>query len=305
MIKNNAKKFGRLITAIITPFDENLKIDFKGLEKLIEHLLKTGTTSIVVSGTTGESPTISTQEKFELLRFVIEQVGIRAQVIFGSGTNDTYKSIKLSTEAQNLGAQGLLIVAPYYNKPNQEGIQKHYEAIADSTDLPIIIYNIPGRTGVNIKSDTIISLSKSCKNILFLKDSTGSTDQASEIASQSNESLEIYSGDDYLTLPFLAIGACGVISVASHIAGSSINEMMNAFLLGKLEKAKLINANLMPLFKGLFIEPNPTCVKYALSEMGIIKPYVRLPLVTLQETAKKNIQQILANLKLTSLSMNI
>lgn len=219
MIGTDAHTFGRVITAMVTPFDDALKIDYKALEKVIDHLIKNGSDTLVVSGTTGESPTLDDSEKKELLKAVVAHAKGRAKIVMGTGSNDTVKSIKASLEAEALGADGLLLVAPYYNKPNQEGLLAHFEAILKETGLPGILYNIPGRTGINVSVDTTVELSQRCRNLHALKDSTGSVDQSGEIAGLAREDFRIYSGDDYLTLPFLAVGACGVISVASHIIG--------------------------------------------------------------------------------------
>jgi 4-hydroxy-tetrahydrodipicolinate synthase len=256
---------------MVTPFmsgDAN-KIDYPALEKLVEHLLATGTTAIVVAGTTGESPTLEESEKKELLKKVIELVNKRAKVIMGTGSNITAKSIKATKEAEELGADGVLVVAPYYNKPSQAGLLAHFGAIAESTSLPIIVYNIPGRTGINMTVETIVELAQKHKNIAALKDSTGNVEQASDVAAAAPEHFRVYSGDDNMTLPFLSVGACGVISVASHIIGRDINKMIDAFFAGKLDEARALHYQMMPVFKGLFAAPNPTCVKYALSKANL------------------------------------
>lgn len=296
MIKTDAGQFGRLITAMVTPFvsgDAN-KIDYPALEKLVEHLLATGTTSIVVAGTTGESPTLEESEKKELLKKVIELVNKRAKVIMGTGSNITAKSIKATKEAEELGADGVLVVAPYYNKPSQAGLLAHFGAIAESTSLPIIVYNIPGRTGINMAVETIVELAQKHKNIAALKDSTGNVEQASDVAAAAPEHFRVYSGDDNMTLPFLSVGACGVISVASHIIGRDINKMMDAFFAGKLDEARALHYQMMPVFKGLFAAPNPTCVKYALSKANFGKEDLRLPLVPLSAAQKETMDKLLA-----------
>jgi 4-hydroxy-tetrahydrodipicolinate synthase len=293
VIGNDAPLFGRVVTAMVTPFDDELKIDFKALEKVVDHLLKTGTTTLLVSGTTGESPTLDDAEKKDLLKAVVAQAKGRAKVIMGTGSNDTAKSIKASREAEAIGADGLLLVAPYYNKPNQEGLTAHFEAILNATSLPALLYNIPGRTGISVAADTTIEIAKRCSNLHALKDSTGCPDQAAEIAGKARADFRVYSGDDYLTLPFLSIGGCGVISVASHIIGKQIAEMIDAFYDGKLDKARKLHYENLPVFKGLFTAPNPTCVKYALSKLGICKPNLRLPLVPLSSKAAEELEQLL------------
>jgi 4-hydroxy-tetrahydrodipicolinate synthase len=296
MIGTDAPLFGRVVTAMVTPFDDELKIDYKAVEKVIDHLLKTGTDTLVVSGTTGESPTLEESEKKELLKAVVAHAKGRAKIIMGTGSNDTAKSIKTSREAESIGADGLLLVAPYYNKPNQEGLTAHFEAICKATSLPAVLYNIPGRTGINVTSETTIELARRCSNLHAVKDSTGSVEQAAEIAGRARADFRVYSGDDYLTLPFLSVGGCGVVSVASHVMGKQIQEMIEAFFAGKLDRARELHYQSLPLFKGLFTAPNPTCVKYALSKMGLCKPNLRLPLVPLSGKATEAMDQLLKEL---------
>lgn len=302
MIGTDAPLFGRVITAMITPFDESDKIDFKAVEKLVNHLIDTGTSTIVVAGTTGESPTLDSQEKKELLKNVIEVTGKRAKVIMGTGYNDTRKSVEASKEAEQLGANGLLVVAPYYNKPSQAGLLAHFAEVANNTSLPIFVYNIPGRTGINITSETMIKLAEKHKNIHALKDSTGSVDQTGEIAGVARQDFRIYSGDDYLTLPFLSVGAAGVVSVASHIVGMPIKEMCDAYFDGKLDKARELHYKYLPIFKALFAAPNPTCVKYALSKMGLCKENLRLPLVPLDAQQRATLDKVLDTVSLKVLT---
>jgi 4-hydroxy-tetrahydrodipicolinate synthase len=292
VIGTDAPLFGRVITAMITPFDDSDKVDFKAVEKLVNHLIQNGTSAIVVSGTTGESPTLDSSEKKELLKSVLDTAGNRAKVIMGTGYNDTRKSVEASKEAEKLGAHGLLVVAPYYNKPSQAGLLAHFGEVAGSTSLPIVVYNIPGRTGINITSETMIKLAEKHKNIHALKDSTGSVDQTGEIAGVARKDFRIYSGDDYLTLPFLSVGAAGVVSVASHIVGSQIKEMCDAFFNGNADKARELHYKYLPLFKALFAAPNPTCTKYALSKMGLCKENLRLPLVPLDAQQKAALDKV-------------
>jgi len=294
VITNEAQLFGRVVTAMVTPFDKNLKIDYPAVEKLVEHLIKTGSTAIVVSGTTGESPTLEKDEKKELLKAVIDITKKRAKIIMGTGTNDTMKSIKTTQQAEELGADGALVVAPYYNKPSQAGLTAHFGEIAKSTKLPIIMYNIPGRTGITIGTETIVELSHKHKNIHAVKDSTGNVELAGDIAAQAREDFQVYSGDDYLTLPFLSVGACGVVSVASHFLGLDIAKMQDSFFAGKLDAARAGHYQSMPLFKGLFAAPNPTCVKYGLAKLGICGEHLRLPLVPLNDAQKKDMDALLA-----------
>lgn len=297
MIKTDANLFGRVVTAMITPFDADNKVDGDAVRKIVAHLLKNGTDTILVCGTTGESPTLDEAEKLRLLKLVVGLASGKAKVIMGTGSNDTAKSIKATKEAEVEGADGALVVAPYYNKPSQDGMLAHFGAVADATRLPILVYNIPGRTGVNITSETMTELAKRHDNIYAVKDSTGSVEQSAEIAAQARPSFRVYSGDDYLTLPFLSIGACGVVSVASHVVGPQIQQMIAAFYEGKLDDARKIHYQYLPLFKGLFTAPNPTCVKYAMFKLGLCKPNLRLPLVPLNAAQRDAMDKLLNDLK--------
>ncbi len=294
MIDTDAKLFGRLITAMVTPFNEDQSIDFTAVERLVEHLIKTGSEGIVVSGTTGESPTLDDVEKADLLKCVLSVAKGKAKVLMGTGTNDTNKSIKANKQAEQLGADGLLIVVPYYNKPSQAGMLAHFKELAKSTSLPIMLYNIPGRTGVNMSADTAVELAETCKNIVALKDSTSDLVQAAEIAHRAPKTFRLYSGDDVLTVPYLSIGACGVVSVASHIVGSKISEMINLFFNGKVDNARQMHGQYLDLFKGLFIAPNPTCIKYALSNEKLCRATLRLPLVELDSNQRSTLDRLLA-----------
>ncbi len=297
MIKTDANLFGRVATAMVTPFDADLKVDHAAVRKIVEHLLKNGTDTIVVCGTTGESPTLDEAEKQELLKTVMAANGGKAKIIMGTGSNDTAKSVKATKEAESAGVDGALVVAPYYNKPSQDGMLAHFGAIADATSLPLLIYNIPGRTGVNINSDTLIELAKRHDNVHAVKDSTGNVEQASELAGRARESFRVYSGDDYLTLPFLAVGACGIVSVASHLVGTQIQQMIAAYFDGKHDEARKLHYQYLPLYKGLFTAPNPTCVKYAMSKMGLCQPTLRLPLVPLNPAQREALDKVLSDLK--------
>lgn len=295
MIGTDSPKFGRLVTAMVTPFGDDGKIDYKATEQVANHLIKTGTSSILVCGTTGESPTLSDEEKVDLLKCVVAVCKNRARVIMGAGTNDTEKSVKMVQIAQKEGADGLLVIAPYYNKPSQAGIEAHIKKVASASTLPMIVYNIPARTGVNILPETMLRIAEQCDTVHALKDSTGNVDQAAEIAAKARDGFRIYSGDDFLTLPFLSIGACGVISVASHLIGENITGIMAKFFSGDVDGPRSIHYEYLPLFKGLFAAPNPVCVKYALSKLGLCKEHVRLPLVPLNEEEKETLKQILKN----------
>lgn len=302
MITTDAPLFGRVMTAMVTPFDDEMRLDLKAAERLTNHLVSSGTTTLVVAGTTGESPTLDDAEKTELLKLVVERAKGKAKVIMGTGYNDTAKSIKASREAERNGADGLLVVAPYYNKPSQSGILRHYAEIAKSTSLPIVVYNIPARTGVNITPETMLQMVSANSNIHALKDSTGSVEQTAEIAGKAPGTFKIYSGDDYLTLPFLSVGACGIVSVASHVVGKQISEIIDDFFAGRLDDARAKHYKYLPVFKGLFAAPNPTCVKYALSLLGICKEHLRLPLVPLDAEQKAAIKQLMKQADLTAQS---
>ncbi|OLN21338.1 4-hydroxy-tetrahydrodipicolinate synthase [Domibacillus antri] len=270
--------FGRLITAMITPLNDKLEIDYEKTNHLIEHLIKTGTDTLVICGTTGEPSTLSKEEKLSLFKFVVDQVRGRCKVIAGTGTNNTKSSIEMTKEAEKLGVDGILLVVPYYNKPSQEGLFQHFKAISNSTDLPIFLYNIPGRTAVNLSLDTIIRLSQ-INNIISIKEASGDLSKIALILEKAPLGFKVYSGDDSLALPILSIGGHGVISVASHVVGSEMKTMITTFLMGKVKEAADMHRKLIPIFDGLFITTNPAPVKFALEMKGIPVGSVRLPLV--------------------------
>ncbi|MEK3953080.1 4-hydroxy-tetrahydrodipicolinate synthase [Psychrobacillus sp. FSL K6-1464] len=284
-------KIGTIATAMVTPFQIDGSINYTVTELLIEHLLSTGTDSLVVCGTTGESPTLTMEEKLKFIKFVVEKVNKRVPVIAGTGSNSTAASIDLSIKAEALGVDGLMIVTPYYNKPNQRGLIAHYEAIANETILPIIIYNIPSRSVINMELDTLVALSE-IPSIKFLKDASGNLDQMTRIMAKTKGNLEVYSGDDSLTLPLLAIGGTGVISVASHIVGNDMKKMMEAFQNGNHTEAARIHQSLLPLIQALFKHPNPIVVKYALSKIGLEVGSLRLPLTEMTEREKQEFDVI-------------
>lgn len=274
--------FGQLITAMVTPFDEKGEIDYKATKNLLDHLINNGTDGVVVAGTTGESPTLSTEEKLELFSFVIKEVNGRIPVIAGTGSNNTKASIELTKEAEKLGADGIMVVAPYYNRPSQEGLYAHFKAIAESTSLPMMVYNIPGRTACNIEVDTIVKLSQ-IDNILSVKEASGDLDAMAEIIERTDENFVLYSGDDSLTLPVLSIGGKGTVSVAAHIVGNEMKEMIELFNAGDIKSASAIHRKLLPTFQALFSAPSPTPLKAVLNLTGIPVGDVRLPLVPLSE----------------------
>ena len=284
--------FGQLLTAMVTPFDERGEIDYKATKNLLEHLINNGTDAVVVAGTTGESPTLSTEEKLELFSFVIKEVKGRIPVIAGTGSNNTKESIELTIEAEKLGADGIMVVAPYYNRPSQEGLYEHFKAIAESTRLPIMVYNIPGRTACNIEVDTIVKLSQ-IDNIVSVKEASGNLDAMAEIIERTHDDFVLYSGDDGLTLPVLSIGGKGTVSVAAHIVGNEMKEMIELFNNGDITKASSLHRKLLPTFKALFSAPSPAPLKAVLNLTGIKVGDVRLPLVPLTdeqiEVLKNNI----------------
>lgn len=287
---------GRIATAMVTPFQDNGDIDFEMVERLIEHLLSNGTDSIVVCGTTGESPTLSTEEKLQLIQFTVDKVKKRVPVVAGTGTNNTQQTIELTKKVESLGVDGIMLVAPYYNKPNQKGLYAHFEAVAKETSLPIVVYNVPGRTSSNILASTTIALSK-IPNIQVVKEASGDLDQMAKILKNTDEDFRVYSGDDSLTLPLLAIGGHGVISVASHIVGNEMQAMMKAFEEGRYHDAAKLHQTLLPIFKQLFTNPNPVPVKYAMSKVGFHIEKVRLPLVEMPDEEKLAFDEVWEQMK--------
>jgi len=283
--------FGQVLTAMVTPFDQNGEIDFNATRELVNYLIANGSDGLVVAGTTGESPTLTTEEKVALFKFCVEVVDGRVPVIAGTGSNNTRASISLTSLAEEAGVDGIMLVAPYYNKPSQEGLFQHFKAISESTVLPVMLYNIPGRSVINMTVDTIVRLSK-IENIVAIKEASGNLDAMAEIISLTADDFTLYSGDDGLTLPVLAIGGAGVVSVASHIIGNEIQEMVNSFKNGHLKDASSAHRSLLPIMKALFASPNPTPVKAALNITGVNVGGVRLPLVPLntdQESALRGI----------------
>jgi 4-hydroxy-tetrahydrodipicolinate synthase len=284
--------FGRVLTAMVTPFDDTgEQIDWNRLENLVEHLLASGTETLVVAGTTGESPTLTHEEKIALFRRVVELAKGRAKVIAGTGSNNTKATVELSREAQACGVDGLLLVAPYYNKPSQEGLYQHFRTVAESVELPCILYNIPGRTGINIEVETQLRLAE-VPNIFGCKECS-SIEQASRLLAEAPQDYVVYSGDDKTLLPWLSVGAYGVISVASHVVGQPIKEMIDHFLAGRVREAIGLHQRLLPIFEGLFLTTNPTLVKEALHQIGIPVGPVRLPLVAAEEPLKRKIGELL------------
>ncbi len=289
--------FGRLLTAMVTPFLDNGEVDYAEVKRLAVHLIENGNDSILVCGTTAETPTLTHEEKVNIVKAVKEAVGDRAKIVVGTGTNCTRTTIEATKEMEALGADGILVVEPYYNKPSQEGMYQHFKAVAEATSLPIILYNIPGRCGVNMTPELIARLAQ-IPNIVAVKEAGGSVEQVSKIRTLVPNDFVIYSGDDSLTLPMMSVGAYGVISVAAHVAGKEIRAMIDAYVAGNVAEAAQWHKKLYPIFKSLFITANPVPVKYALSQVGFGNGKVRLPLVEANDSEKAIVFQTMKDLHL-------
>ena len=268
--------FGRLITAMVTPFAKDGSIDWDGVATLATHLADHGHDAIAVNGTTGEAPTTKSSEKLEIIKVVKSTVGSRVKVLSGAGDNETSYTVEQAKRSADAGADGLLIVTPYYNKPPQAGIEAHFKAVASATDLPIMMYDIPGRTGVEIESDTIVRLFE-LSNIVALKDAKGNLAATSDVIARCG--IPVYSGDDILNLPFLSIGAVGFVSVCGHTVGSELREMLDAWFAGDTARALEIHQKLIPVFKGTFKTQGAILTKAAMNLMGLPGGTTRLPLV--------------------------
>lgn len=274
------KRFSGVITALVTPFRDG-KVDEAALQKLVESQIQDGVQGLVAVGTTGESPTLSYEEHLQVIDLTVKAAKGRIPVIAGTGSNSTKEAVYLTQEAEKLGVDGVLLVAPYYNKPTQRGLIAHFGEIAKSTKLPIILYSIPGRCGIEIAVETVVQLAKEHSNIVSIKEAGGQSDRVSLLRQLLPENFDILCGDDSLTLSFMAVGAVGVISVASNLIPKPILEMVRAFESGKIKEAEKMHRCLYPIFKDLFIETNPVPVKAALARQGWMTEEVRLPLVSL------------------------
>lgn len=283
--------FGQIVTAMVTPFNQQDEVDYPATKNLLEHLIANGTDAVVVAGTTGESPTLTTKEKIDLFQYVVEAVDGRIPVIAGTGSNNTRESIELTKEAEACGVDGIMLVAPYYNRPSQEGLYQHFSIIAENTSLPVMVYNIPGRTAVNIEVDTIVRLANDVENIVCVKEASGNLDAMAEIIRQTDDAFTLYSGDDSLTLPVLAIGGVGIVSVSAHIVGLEMQRMINAYKAGDVEEAGTIHRALLPTFKAVFSAPSPTPLKAILNMNGVQVGEVRLPLVPLSEEEVRELKK--------------
>ncbi len=289
---------GEVITAMVTPFNSKREIDYNKAEELARYLMEHGSDAILVAGTTGEGPTLSHEEEFELLSTVKRAVANKCKVIMNAGSNSTQTAIMAAKWAQKEDVDAILSVVPYYNKPSQEGMIEHFSAIAESVELPIILYNIPGRTGVNMQPKTVAKLAEKYKNIVAVKQSFSDMDAVTEMKLYCPSDFTIYSGDDSLTLPMMSLGARGVVSVASHIFGSEMKSMIRNYKSGEFLAALNMHQKLYPAFRKLFMAPNPVPVKAALSHIGIIEEFVRRPLVELTEEQKQDLYSVLDEVKL-------
>jgi len=284
--------FRGTFTALVTPFRDS-SIDVSAFEELIEAQINAGITGVVAVGTTGESPTLSGDERAQVIRLAVARANKRCLVLAGTGSNSTHHAIAETRTGEKLRVDAALLVAPYYNKPSQEGLFRHFKAIADGTSLPIMLYNIPGRCSVDILPETVERLAKECRNIVSIKEASGSVERVGELRRRLPEAFTILSGDDSLTLPFMAVGAAGVVSVASNLFPSEVCALVRTCGAGDLKAAERLHRKFLPLFKDLFIEPNPVPVKTALGWRGAMSPEVRLPLVEMSEANQTRLRKTL------------
>ncbi len=280
-------------TAIVTPFRDG-RVDAEALKRIVKSQLEGGVSGLVPCGSTGEAATLAPDEYLLVIKTVVAAAGGRVPVMPGVGTNSTAKSVEMVKKVSALGADGLLAIVPYYNKPTQEGMIAHFSALAGATRLPIVLYNIPGRTGVNMLPATVLALSRKFSNIAGIKEASGSLDQVSEILNGARPGFAVMSGDDSLTLPMMSVGAKGVISVASNVAPAEVSRMCELFLEGDIEGAAALHHRLFPLVKALFCETNPIPVKYAASLLGLCRPEPRLPLTPLGDKGREIIKKAMA-----------
>lgn len=286
------------LVALVTPFDKNNQVDEKTLRDLIEFQIKNGTSAIVPCGTTGESATLNYEEHERVVEVVIDQVKKRVPVIAGTGSNSTDEAIMLTKHAKKAGADATLHVSPYYNRPTQKGLYLHFKAISEAVDLPIVLYNIASRTGVNIEPETIERLSKDCKNIVGVKEASGSLEQMARVKALARPDFDLISGDDSLTLPVLSIGGTGIISVVANIVPRDVADLVYAFEEGNLKKAQALHYKLLPLIKAMFVETNPIPVKTAMGLMKLCNPSLRLPMCEMQDDNLEKLKTALKNYKL-------
>jgi 4-hydroxy-tetrahydrodipicolinate synthase len=291
------KEIGRLITAMVTPLDAQGNVDYKQARKLARALLDSGSDGLVLAGTTGESPTLTNEEKLELFTEVKDECGKKASIIAAVGNNDTADTVYLARESVGTGVDAFLVVVPYYNRPTQEGMYQHFKAVADVSDLPVILYNVPGRTVANLEADTVIRLSQ-IKNVIGVKEASGNLEQISRIISGTGKDFTVWSGNDGDTLAIMALGGYGAISVTSHIVGNQVKQMMEYQLKGKSAEAAKIHNNMLQINKAMFVVANPMPVKYALNYLGFNVGLPRLPLTEPDEKSKAFIQNVLESYKI-------
>lgn len=286
--------FGRLLTAMVTPFNADGSVNYEKAADLAEWLINNGSDGLVVAGSTGEAATMSAEEKLELFRVVVNRINKRVPVIAGTGSNNTADSVKMTKMAEAMGVDGALIVGPYYNKPTQEGFYQHFAAVAQSTGLPIIVYNVPGRTASNISPAIVARLAADFENIVAIKEAAGNVAQVAELYSVLPEEFTIYSGDDGLIIPFMSVGATGLISVLSNIGGGILQDVMQAYEDGRVREAAKLNARMVPLANAMFIETNPIPVKAAVTLVtGIDAGQPRLPLTSMEPANKAKMVAVL------------
>ena len=291
------KELGRLLTAMVTPFKESGAVDYEQAKKLALALLDSGSDGILVAGTTGESPTLTWEEEIRLFTEIKSAIGDRGAIVAGTGSNSTAEAVEANKEAERVGVDACLLVVPYYNKPTQEGLYQHFKTIAQNTSLPCIMYNVPSRTITNLSAETIIRLSQ-IENIIGVKEASGNLDQVSKVLSNAREGFRIWSGNDTDTMPIIALGGYGIISVASHLVGKQIKEMIDDMVSGKVDEAAAIHHHLLPLVNALFIISNPMPVKYAVNQVGFRVGKPRLPLIEPDEKSAAIIKDTLKNYKI-------
>src|SRR2546423_3493764 len=284
--------FRGTFTALVTPFRDG-GIDVSAFEQLIESQIAAGMTGIVAIGTTGESPMLSYAEREQVIRVAVAKANKRCLVLAGTGSNSTQHAIGDTKLAEKLGVDAALLVAPYYNKPSQEGLFRHFKAIADATSLPVMLYNIPGRCAVDIAADTVVRLAETCRNIVSIKEASGSVERVGELRRRLPKEFTILSGDDSLTLPFMSVGAVGIVSVASNLFPAEVCALVRACESGDFKTAEALHSKMLPVFKDLFIEPNPVPAKTALAWRGVVSPEVRLPLCEMTEANQKRLRHTL------------
>jgi 4-hydroxy-tetrahydrodipicolinate synthase len=291
---------GRVLTAMVTPFDDQLRVDLSRAGELADYLVENGSDGLVVCGTTGEAPTLTKQEKLDLFRAVKEAVGQTASVIAGTGTNNTAESTELTQAVAGMGLDGVMLTGPYYNKPSQEGFYQHFKTVASATELPVILYNVPARTSKNIEASTVLRLAEELDNVVAIKEASGDLEQISAICADSPQGFVVYSGEDMLTLPMMAVGCVGVISVASHLAGRQITQMVRHYEAGQPADAARVHQSLIPVYKACFqTSGNPACVKRGLEIIGFPVGGPRLPLIPASESDTQTMREACAGLGLT------